>query len=115
MAASKKYVSEKNDSETNYIIRQHPRKFCSETTFYAKEFGVYEGLIENIGKKGVFIKTGEEVATGDVITVAVPSSGSGTGIKIRGEIVWKASNGFGVNFKKSLNPKRLKTPDINNV
>ena len=83
--------------------RQHPREKISETTFYATEEGIYEGHIENIGMKGVFLKPSRPMAVGDIITVAVPHAGNKADLKLKGEIVWKNRNGVGVNFKKSLN------------
>lgn len=83
--------------------RSHPRETISETTFYSTEDGIYEGIIENIGMKGVFLQPSKPMAVGDIITVAVPHSGDKEDLKLKGEIVWKDSRGVGVNFKKSLN------------
>jgi len=78
--------------------RQHPRKICYESTFFSTEGGLFEGLIENIGAKGVFLKSNGPVILGDTITVAVPSSRDTKGIKLKGKIVWKNQYGFGVDF-----------------
>ncbi len=83
--------------------RQYPREDCLESTFYASGRGVYEGLIKDIGEKGVFIATKETHMVGDVITVAVPSSNGKKGVKLRGEIVRQKPGGFGVHFKSHLN------------
>ncbi|MFC1885144.1 PilZ domain-containing protein [Thermodesulfobacteriota bacterium] len=83
--------------------RKHPREKISETTFYATEEGIYEGDIENIGMKGVFLKPSKPMAVGDIITVAVPHEGNKVDLKLKGEIVWKDRRGVGVDFKKSLN------------
>ena len=37
--------------------REHPRKTCLESTLYATKKGVYEGVIKDIGAKGVFVAT----------------------------------------------------------
>jgi len=83
--------------------REHERRVCSESTFYASEKGIYEGMIENIGIKGVYIKSEGVMKVGDIITVAVPSKRNKKGVKLKGEIVWKNRNGFGVDFKRHLN------------
>jgi hypothetical protein len=83
--------------------RQHPRKKTSVTTFYSTKDGIYEGLIENIGKRGVFIKPSEPMTKGDIITVAIPRGADKEDLKLKGEIAWKDKRGVGVYFKKSLN------------
>ena len=83
--------------------REHPRKTCLESTLYATKKGVYEGVIKDIGAKGVFVATNEPIAVGEIITVAVPSSRNEKGIKLEGEIVWKDQYGIGVHFKRHLN------------
>jgi hypothetical protein len=83
--------------------RQYPREKISEATFYSTEDGIYEGHIENIGMKGVFLKPSRPMAVGDIITVAVPRDGNKADLKLKGEIAWKNHNGVGVAFKKSLN------------
>jgi hypothetical protein len=83
--------------------REHPREACSEATFYSTKKGIYEGLIKDIGVKGVFIATDETPTVGEIVTVAVPATGDRDGGKLSGEIVWKRTGGFGVHFKSSLN------------
>jgi hypothetical protein len=83
--------------------RTHPRRHCRESTFYATSGSLYEGLIENIGLKGVYIRSVQPIEVGEIITVAVPTTTSDRGVKLRGEIVWKNARGFGVDFKKELN------------
>jgi len=85
--------------------RKSPRYACFETTFYSTEKGVYEGVIKNKDKdtKGIFILTNEKLRVGEVITVAIPASDKNKGLKLRGEIVRKQPDGFGVHFKRYLN------------
>ena len=40
-------------------------------------------MIKDIGAKGVYVATNAPIAVGEVITVAVPSSGNEKGIKLR--------------------------------
>lgn len=83
--------------------RSHPREKISVTTFYATQDGLYEGMIEDIGMRGIFLKTEEPMNIGDIITVAVPALGTQGEHKLRGEIVRKDMKGVGIEFKKSLN------------
>lgn len=83
--------------------RQHPRKKISGTTFYTTKGSIYEGLIENIGMRGVFLKPSKPMSVGDIITVAIPLGADKEDIKLKGEIAWKDKRGVGVYFKKSLN------------
>jgi hypothetical protein len=96
---SKEDIKKKNMEEQ----REHPREACSEATFYSTKKGIYEGLIKDIGVKGVFIAADETPVVGEIVTVAVPATGDREGGKLRGEIVWKRPGGFGVYFKSSLN------------
>ncbi|MBW1901334.1 MAG: PilZ domain-containing protein [Deltaproteobacteria bacterium] len=100
MATQTKQEIEKNNMAEK---REHPREACSEATFCSTKKGIYEGLIKDIGVKGVFIATDAAFTVGEIITVAVPSTGDREGGKLRGEIVWKRPGGFGVYFKSSLN------------
>jgi len=86
--------------------RKHRRYPCFESTFFLTKKGLYEGVIKNKDKeavKGVFIATEEDITVGEVITVAIPSSGEKKGRKLRGVIVRKQPGGFGVQFKNNLN------------
>ena len=83
--------------------REHPREACSEATFYSTKKGIYEGEIKDIGVKGVFIASDQTPAVGEIVTVAVPAAGDREGGKLKGEIVWKRTDGFGVHFKSTLN------------
>lgn len=73
------------------------------STFYSRNEGVYEGLIKDIGVKGVFISTNEALKVEEVITVAIPSFGGNEKTKMSGEIVRKTADGLGVHFKSNLN------------
>ena len=83
--------------------RKHTRSICGESTFYALEEGLYEGVIKDIGLKGVYVASSTPPKVGDIITVAVPSSVNKEWTKIKGEVVRKDANGFGVFFRTSLN------------
>ena len=84
-------------------IRKFPRKNCSETTFFATQTMVFEGLIKNISQEGVYIESFLALPVGQVITVAVPSPrNKKKEIKIEGRVVWIDEDGFGVHFQEQI-------------
>ena len=86
--------------------RAYPRYACHEPTFYSTKGGVYEGIIRDRDKKGVkgiFIATSEDLAAGDVVTVAISSPDENEGKKIRGMIARKEPGGYAVQFTSRLN------------
>lgn len=88
-------------------IRKFPRKNCSETTFFATQTMIFEGLIRNISQEGVYIECLLALPVGQIITVAVPSTRKKKReIKIEGRVVWINADGFGVQFQKHM-PTRL--------
>jgi len=86
--------------------RVHPRYACHETTFYSKKNGVYEAIIKDRDKegvKGIFIATSENLAVGEVVTVAISSPSGNERKKLRGMIARKEPGGFAVQFTNRLN------------
>lgn len=82
--------------------RKYPRKFCSESSFFATRYGVHECFIKNLGSKGAFIETDLFLPEGNVVTVAVPSYGKSSGLKLKGKVVWTGQYGFGVEFGEAI-------------
>jgi hypothetical protein len=86
--------------------RTHTRHDCHEPTFYSTKDGLYEGIIRNRdkeGDKGIFIATSEDLAFGEVVTVAISSPGETEMKKIRGMIARKEPGGYAVQFTSRLN------------
>ena len=86
--------------------RVRPRHACHEPTFYSTKDGLYEGIIrdrDKEGVKGIFIETSEDLAVGDVVTVAIPSPDENEGKKMRGMIARKEPIGYAVQFPRRLN------------
>lgn len=86
--------------------RVHPRHACHEPTFYSTKDGLYEGIIrdrDKDGVKGIFIATSEDLAVGEVVTVAISSPSENKGKKLRGMIARKETGGYAVQFTKRLN------------
>jgi hypothetical protein len=82
--------------------RKYPRKFCSESSFFATRYGVHECFIKNLGSKGAFIETDLFLPEGNVVTVAVPTGGKESSLKLMGKVVWTDQFGFGVEFGEPI-------------
>jgi len=82
--------------------RKYPRKFCSESSFFATRYGVHECFIKNLGSKGAFIETDLFLPEGNIVTVALPVRGTESGLKLKGKVVWAGQYGFGVEFGESI-------------
>ena len=78
-------------------IRQHKRKPYAKSVFFATENRVFEGLTENISPSGVFIKTKENVAAGQVVTLGIPLRKKKKA-KVKGRVMWSNPEGFGIKF-----------------
>ena len=82
--------------------RKYPRKFCSASSFFATRYGVHECFIKNLGNKGAFIETDLFLPEGNVVTIAVPSHGQNSSLKLKGKVVWTDQYGFGVEFGEAI-------------
>lgn len=78
-------------------IRRHKRKPYSKPVFFATENRVCEGFAQNISPAGVFIKTKENVAAGQVVTLGLPLRKKKRA-KVKGRVVWSNLEGFGIKF-----------------
>jgi phosphopantetheinyl transferase (holo-ACP synthase) len=82
--------------------RKYPRKFCSESSFFATRYGVHECFIKNLGSKGAFIETDLFLPEGNIVTIALPVRGAESSLKLKGKVVWADQYGFGVEFRESI-------------
>jgi hypothetical protein len=82
--------------------RRYPRKFYSESSFFATRYGVHECFIKNLGSKGAFIETDLFLPEGNVVTVAVSTRGKESSLKLKGKVVWTDQYGFGVEFGEAI-------------
>ena len=82
--------------------RKYPRRFCSESSFFATRYGIHECYIKNLGNKGAFIETDLFLPEGNVVTVAVPNSEQNNSIKRKGRVIWTDQYGFGVEFRDAI-------------
>ena len=82
--------------------RKHPRKPVSKNISYTVNKKFYEGLVKDISRGGMFIKSGDEFSIGEELTLAIPSADRLKSLKLKGEVVRTEKEGFGVKFKRTL-------------
>ena len=82
--------------------RKYPRRFCSESSFFATRYGVHECYIKNLGTKGAFVETDLFLPEGNVVTLAVPTHARAGSLKLKGTVVWTDQYGFGVEFGEPI-------------
>jgi len=90
--------SEKNGLSENR--RKHTRKICSISLSYETENRPYkEGSIIDISSGGVFIRTDEDLAIGEKITLNVKYLSVQDPFTVKGRVVSKNMDGVGVKFE----------------
>ena len=82
--------------------RIEKRHACSEPIFFATQNRLYEGQLKDYSRNGLFIRTKEALAVGEMITVVDPHP-EGKNIKRKGEILWRNTEGFGVELYRHRN------------
>jgi Tfp pilus assembly protein PilZ len=78
-------------------IRRHKRKPYAKPVFLATENRVFEGFTQNISPAGVFIKTDQNIAAGQIVTLGIPLQKKKRA-KVKGRVVWSNLEGFGIKF-----------------
>ena len=82
--------------------RKYPRKPFSKNINYTANKKFYEGLVKDISRGGMFIKSGDKFSVGQELTLAIPSANRLKNLKLKGEVVRTDKEGFGVKFKRML-------------
>jgi len=82
--------------------RKHPRKPFSKNINYTANKKFYEGLIQDISRSGMYIKSGDKFSVGQELTLTIPTANRPKSLKLRGEVVRTEKEGFGVKFKRML-------------
>jgi Tfp pilus assembly protein PilZ len=93
--------------DRNIERRIEKRHVCSEQIFFATQSRLYEGHLKDYGRNGIFIKTKEVLAVGEMITVVDPHPDGGN-IKRKGQILWRNKEGFGVELYQHRNEREHK-------
>ena len=97
METNKKGIERRTDS----------RKPYSGHIFFATKCQLFEGVLKNFSSHGLFIKTDEILILGDFITVALPYLSDKQG-KVRGQILWRNHEEYGVELVKKRNGENFK-------
>jgi hypothetical protein len=79
--------------------------------FFSGNRGFFEGELKNYSKNGLFIKTKEVLSVGEFITVALPFV-KDEEIKFRGQILWRNSEGYGIELIRKRGDTNLKALKI---
>ena len=82
----------------NKQARLHPRKQCSEDTYFAANRRLFEGRIKNLSAGGTYIQSQAQFFVGQDVVVAGPFADDQSEMKRRGKIVRLDPNGFAVRF-----------------
>lgn len=90
--------AEKPEPDSQKHPRKHPRKKCSIPLKYESKRLLYRGMVENISRGGIFIKSKSDVEVGQRIRVAIPLKKNGKFAKMTGKVTWHNQSGFGVKF-----------------
>ena len=80
--------------------RTEPRKACSENIFFATKSQLYEGLLKDYSRNGLFIRTYEDLSVGEMITVAAQRPNE-LNDKRQGQIVRRSREGYGVELHRA--------------
>ena len=82
--------------------RIEKRHACSEGIFFASQGCFYEGKLKDYSRSGLFIKTDEILPIGAILTIANPNP-DGENEKLKGQILWRNKEGFGVELFRPRN------------
>lgn len=90
------------DYQSKEDLRKHPRKSYSKPVFFTSQNQYYKGLIYDICKGGMFIKTKESFSVGQIIRLVIPGTKIDNGAMLRGKVVRFDNKGVGVKFLNIL-------------
>lgn len=79
-------------------LRKEPRKLFEGPIFYATEDQLYEGEVKNYSVSGIFVKTSGNFFVGQWLNLALPFPKEESSKRL-GAIVWKNTEGIGVELK----------------
>ena len=87
-------------------LRRFSRKPFRRATIFACRNQYYAGLTKNISKGGVFIETRDPFAIGQIITLVISRTKIEKGVMLKGEVVHRRPEGFGLKFLSLLKDGR---------
>ena len=90
----------KNPLDTEKDPREYPRRLYRKSLILSHKNQSYKGQFANISRGGVFIKADTKFLVGKQIQIVIPGSEFRKNIKLKGWIVRRNSDGFGVKFDR---------------
>jgi hypothetical protein len=90
--------------------RINQRKSYSGHILFVAKNGFNEGTLKDFSRSGLFIITKARLSVGEIITIAIPFVDN-KDIKVRGQILWRNKDGFGIEFfknRRAVNTKIIK-------
>ena len=97
------FDEQRKDFINGIFTRKHQRKKTSKFINYTADNRFYTGLIKDISKTGIFIKTEDSFPFGQTLMLAIPFSNKNKNTIVNGEVVRSSREGFGVKFKSIVN------------
>ncbi len=82
--------------------RRHPRKRFASPIHFSAWNQFYAGLVKDISRGGIFIKSQDKFPVGQELTLVIPSPTTDKSLILSGEVVRINPEGFGVKFKRKL-------------
>ena len=92
---------------SNRNMRINQRKAYSGHILFVAKNGFNEGRLKDFSRSGLFIITKARLTVGDIITIAIPFVDN-KDIKVRGQILWRNKDGFGIELFKNRNAVNTK-------
>lgn len=90
----------KNPLDTEKDPREYPRRLYRKSLILSYKNQSYKGQFANISRGGVFIKADTKFFVGKQIQIVIPGSEFRKNIKLKGWIVRRNADGFGVKFDR---------------
>jgi len=85
----------------HFDLRRHPRMDCTIPVKYESNNQTYEGTAGNVSSGGIFIKTRDSVAVGQMVKVDIALKKKGKIKKLAGKVTWSSRSGFGFRVDRS--------------
>ena len=105
ISGQKKQTLLDREFEDRQELRKYPRKPYSNTVYFTSQNQYYRGLIYNISRRGVFIKTNDIFSIGQIIKLVIPGTKIDKGVMLTAEVVRLSEMGIGVTFKGVITSK----------
>jgi len=78
--------------------RRYKRKRCTLPIRYRSNEAIQHGLVENISRGGIFVKTNDPANVGQKLVFEILLEKKGKIVKVAGQVVRSDDRGFGVEF-----------------